>query len=61
MIWRHFNPIKVSRVNMHEAKLYNITDELNKTWNYVSTLKLQHKQLHTSEQVSQWRFAAKEN
>jgi hypothetical protein len=39
-------------VNLHEAKLYNITDELNKTWNYVSTLKLQHKQLHTSEQVT---------
>ena len=40
-----------SRVNLHEEKLFNVTDELNKTWSYVSTLKLQHKQLHTSEQV----------
>ena len=40
-----------SRVNRHEEKLYNITDELNKTWCYVSTLKLQHKELHTNEEV----------
>ena len=40
-----------SRVNLHEEKLFNITDELNKTWTYVSTLKHQHRQLHTSEQV----------
>ena len=40
-----------SKVNIHEAKLYNITDELNKTWNYVSTLKLQHRKLHTNEQI----------
>ena len=40
-----------SRVNLHEEKLFNITDELNKTWTYVSTLKYQHKQLHTSEQI----------
>ncbi len=41
----------VQKVNAHEAKLFNVTDELNKTWNYVSTIKLQHKKLHTSEQV----------
>ena len=40
-----------SRVNRHEEKLFSITDELNKTWCYVSTLKLQHKELHTSEEV----------
>jgi hypothetical protein len=40
-----------SRVNRHEAKLYNITDEMNKTWNFVSTLKQQHRQLHESEQI----------
>merc|ERR1712157_543249 len=36
---------------MGEDKLLNITDELNKTWTYVSTLKHQHRQLHTSEQI----------
>ena len=40
-----------SRVNVHEEKLFSITDELNKTWSYVSTLKLQHKEIHTSEEV----------
>ena len=35
----------------HEEKLYNITDELNKTWTFVSTLKAQHRQLHESEQI----------
>ena len=40
-----------SRVNRHEEKLFNITDELNKTWNFVSTLKLQHRKLHESEQI----------
>ncbi len=39
------------KVNAHEAKLFNVTDELNKTWTYVSTIKLQHRKLHTSEQV----------
>ena len=32
-----------SRVNSHETKLFNITDELNKTWTFVSTLKQQHR------------------
>ncbi len=41
------------KVNAHEAKLFNVTDELNKTWNYVSTIKLQHRKLHTSEQVGE--------
>ncbi len=40
-----------TRVNSHEEKLYNITDELNKTWTFVSTLKQQHRQLHESEQI----------
>ena len=40
-----------AKVDTHEAKLWNITDELNKTWNYVSTLKLQHRKLHTNEQI----------
>ena len=40
-----------SRVNRHEEKLFNITDELNKTWTFVSTLKQQHRQLHESEQI----------
>ena len=40
-----------SRVNRHEDKLLNITDELNKTWTFVSTLKQQHRQLHESEQI----------
>ena len=39
------------RVNKHEDKLLNITDELNKTWTFVSTLKHQHRQLHESEQI----------
>ena len=45
------NEVLSSKVNTHEAKLWNITDELNKTWNYVSTLKLQHQKLHTNEQI----------
>ncbi len=32
-----------SRVSSHEDKLFNITDELNKTWTFVSTMKQQHK------------------
>ena len=40
-----------TRVNSHEEKLFNISDELNKTWSFVSTLKQQHRQLHESEQV----------
>ncbi len=28
-----------------------MTDELNKTWDYVSSIKLQHRRLHTSEQI----------
>ena len=40
-----------TRVNSHEEKLFNITDELNKTWSFVSTLKQQHRQLHESEQI----------
>jgi len=40
-----------TRVNKHEDKLLNITDELNKTWTFVSTLKQQHRQLHESEQI----------
>lgn len=40
-----------SRVNRHEEKLFNITDELNKTWTFVSTLKQQHRKLHESEQI----------
>jgi hypothetical protein len=40
-----------SRVNKHENKLLNITDELNKTWTFVSTLKEQHRELHESEQI----------
>ena len=31
--------------------MFNITDELNKTWSFVSTLKQQHRQLHESEQI----------
>merc|ERR1719340_334986 len=40
-----------TRVNSHEEKLFNISDELNKTWSFVSTLKQQHRQLHESEQI----------
>jgi hypothetical protein len=40
-----------TRVNRHEAKLYNITDELTKTWTFVSTLKQQHRHLRESEQI----------
>ena len=40
-----------AKVDTHEAKLYNITDELNKTWIYVSTLKLEHNKLHCNEQI----------
>ena len=45
------NEVLSSKVNTHEAKLWNITDELNQTWTYVSTLKLQHQKLHTNEQI----------
>ncbi len=45
------NRVLSSKVDLHEAKLWNITDELNKTWSYVSTLKLQHQSLHTNEQI----------
>ena len=45
------NEVLSSKVNTHEAKLWNITDELNKTWTYVSTLKVQHQALHTNEQI----------
>ena len=40
------------KVEEHESKLYNVTDELNKTWDYVGTIKQQHRRLHTSEQVT---------
>jgi cell division protein FtsB len=44
------NEVLSSRVNIHEVKLWNITDELNKTWSFVSTIKMQHQKLHTNEQ-----------
>ena len=40
-----------TRLNSHEEKLFNINDELTKTWTFVSTLKLQHRKLHESEQI----------
>jgi len=40
------------KVEEHEAKLFDVTGELNRTWGYVSTIKMQHQKLHTSEQVN---------
>jgi len=39
------------KVEEHEAKLYDVTGELNRTWGYVSDIKMQHQKLTTSEQV----------
>eukprot|EP00096_Caligus_rogercresseyi_P012754 TRINITY_DN5448_c0_g1_i1.p1 TRINITY_DN5448_c0_g1~~TRINITY_DN5448_c0_g1_i1.p1 ORF type:complete len:827 (+),score=262.95 TRINITY_DN5448_c0_g1_i1:75-2555(+) len=58
---KNINAHLANKVNLHEAKLFNITDELNKTWNYVSTLKSQHSQLHTSELILRAELAEKRN
>uniref|UniRef100_A0A0K2T4V6 Uncharacterized protein n=1 Tax=Lepeophtheirus salmonis TaxID=72036 RepID=A0A0K2T4V6_LEPSM len=58
---KKINAHLANKVNLHEAKLFNITDELNKTWNYVSNLKTQHSQLHTSELILRAELAEKRN
>jgi hypothetical protein len=56
---KNINQHLCSQVNLHEEKLWSITDELNSTWFYVSKIKEQHKKLHSAEQILRAELAEK--